>query len=204
MDQALESQSAQRQVRLSTLFWLMMASAFLLAHARSLGADGLWLLGYYLLFVVLSSALVGIAFGGWADVAYWSALTSLLAFLAVAGGHLPDPSIGVGWGLVGAACGAMIGLAPPKNVLFGVLVSGTVGLVAMLVVVLCHQVKIDQLIAFDIGCSAVVGATLRPFGDLLKWFEAKSKNPRVVLAAWLAICVMVGNMLVPVLTGIHR
>ncbi len=204
MDQALESYSAQRQVRLSTLFWLMAASAFLLAHARSLGADGLRLLGYYLLFVALCSSLVGIAFGRWADVAYWSALTSLLAFLAVAGGNLPDPSIGVGWGLVGAACGAMIGLASPKNFLLGVLVSGTVGLVAMLVVVLCHQVKIDQLIAFDTGCSAVVGATLRPFGDFLKWFESKSKNPRVVLAAWLAICVMVGNMLVPVLAGIQR
>jgi hypothetical protein len=88
--------------------------------------------------------------------------------------------------------------------LLGVLVSAAVGLVAMLVVVLSHQVKIDQLIAFDIGCSAVVGATLRPFGNLLKWFESKSKKPRVVLAAWLAICVMVGNMLVPVLAGIHR
>ncbi len=102
MDQALESHSAQRQVRLSTLFWLMVASAFLLAHARSLGADGLWLLGYYLLFVVLCSSLVGIAFGRWADVAYWSALTSLLAFLAVAGGHFARPKywsrLGIRWG----------------------------------------------------------------------------------------------------------
>ena len=48
------------------------------------------------------------------------------------------------------------------------------------------------------------GATLRPVGDFLKWFESRIGNPRVVLAAWLAICVMVSNMLVPVLAGVSR
>jgi len=46
MEEALESRSSQRQVSLSSLFWLMVATAFLLAYARTLGASALWMLGY--------------------------------------------------------------------------------------------------------------------------------------------------------------
>ncbi|MEN9648897.1 MAG: hypothetical protein RLZ17_938, partial [Actinomycetota bacterium] len=45
---------------------------------------------------------------------------------------------------------------------------------------------------------------LRPFIEILGWFERHSKAPRAVLAAWLSICVLVGNMLVPILAGVVK
>ena len=58
-------------------------------------------MGAYVFFIAFCSSLAGLIYGQWSNAIYWSALTSLLAFLAVAGGNLPDPSVGVGWGLVG-------------------------------------------------------------------------------------------------------
>ena len=204
MDEALPTRPNQQQLSLASLLWVTVASAMLLAYAKNLGSSTLVMLGFYTAFVFVCSLIAGQLSGKFADAFYWSSLVSLLAFLAVAGGTLPDPSIGIGWGLVGAACGVSVGLGVPRNMWLGIVFAAILGLLSMLVVVACHRVRITELIAFDVGCAALVGALLRPFVDFLRWFESRSGNPRLVLAAWLAICVMVGNMLVPILAGTHR
>jgi hypothetical protein len=192
------------QISLGSILWTMAALAALLGYSKNLNQSAMVLLGCYCAFVLLS-VLVAVALrAGWSDSFFWASLISVLAFLAVAGGTLPDRSIGIGWGLVGAACGVSFCVRWPIGVPMGTLVSAFIGLASMIVVVLSSRVAISQLMWFDIGCAAIVGAILRPSILFLDWFQKKSHMPRMVLSAWLCLSVMGGNLLVPILTGAAR
>lgn len=56
----------------------------------------------------------------------------------------------------------------------------------------------------SLACALVLAAMLRPFIQYLQCFEVQSRQPRYVLAAWLTLAIVVGNLLVPILAGVQR
>lgn len=60
------------------------------------------------------------------------------------------------------------------------------------------QEAVWQALAYSLFVLAI-GLTI-----LLQWFERESRQPRFVLASWLAISVLIGNLLVPILGGVQR
>ena len=189
---------------LSAVFWTTTAVALLLAHAIRLGDQALYQACVYTGFVVLSGMLLGGVSGDWKNAFFWGALYALLAYLAVAGGHLTQASIGIGWGLVGAFVGGLEGVQLIPNRFWGTVASILSAMLAMVLVIAVMRESFSGLAQFDVLCAGVVGFLLRPFTTLLLWYERESKQPRLLLVAWLATSVLVGNFLVPILGGVQR
>ena len=196
--------TSRNQFSLSSLLWITTALAMLLSYARWLGADSLQ---QAMIFAAFASAIglgVGWLIGNWRDCFFWSLLMTLLAYLAVAGGRLPNVAVFYGWGIIGAICGSMSVLAVPKNQLLAAILMGTVSCLAMIVTVAAFRFPFTELVMFDVGSAALLGAMFQPFLHFLQWFEKRSGQPRVLLASWLTISVLIGNFLVPVLGGVDR
>jgi hypothetical protein len=51
------------------------------------------------------------------------------------------------------------------------------------------------LAMIDVVSAALVGASLRALVELIQWFEAHSGQGRPVIAAWLTLSVIAGNLL---------
>jgi hypothetical protein len=49
--------------------------------------------------------------------------------------------------------------------------------------------------------AGVVGVLLRALVEIIGWFESHSRQPRSIIAAWLTLSVIVGNLLVPWMAG---
>ena len=192
------------QWTLASILWVTTAVALVLAYAIKLGPAAVWQAVFYAICVLGCGLAVGTIRRDWKNAMFWSALYALLAYLAVAGGNLPHPSIALGWGLVGALVGSCVGVELPRNWILATIVSALLGWIAMTILVLAMRQSITGLIAFDTCVAGFVGALLKPFTLLLKWFERQSNQPRFVLASWLAICVLIGNFLVPILGGVQR
>jgi uncharacterized membrane protein YccC len=131
----------------------------------------------------------------------------LLAFLAIAGGRLTNEAIVSGWGVVGAFCGALGALDGFRGRWIGPCVSSLgAGCLMLLCVKLSpmNPANISGMEWFDIVCAAAIGAVLYPAIKFLIWFETASKHPRFVMASWMTLFVMLGNLLVPVLSGSPR
>jgi hypothetical protein len=192
------------QLTLSGILWVTTALAMLLGYAARLGQEAIWQAVAYTVFVLVCGTTIGTFQRDWKNALFWGGLYAMLAFLAVAGGRLPHPSIALGWGLVGAAVGSCVGTNLPKNFLLGMITSAVLGWLAMAIVVLAMKQPLSGMIAFDTLVAALVGALLKPFTLLLQWFDRESRQPRFVLASWLAISVLIGNFLVPILGGVQR
>lgn len=192
------------QWTLASILWVTTAVALVLAYAMKLGTAAVWQAVFYAGCVVVCGLSIGTFRRDWKNAMFWSALYSLLAYLAVAGGNLPHLSIALGWGLVGALVGSCVGVDLPKNWILATVVSALLGWLAMAFLVLSMKQSITGLVAFDTVVAGFVGGLLKPFTLVLKWLEQQSRQPRYVLASWLAICVLIGNFLVPILGGVQR
>lgn len=199
-----QSTTQTDQFTLKTILWSTTALALLLGYARSFGQEILWLAVAYSLTALFAGLAIGVVNRNWKEGLFWSSLTTLMAFIAVAGGHLPNAAVGFGWGAVGAICGAVCGVQLPKSMWLGCLLSGALGALCMAVIVRGMGMPLDGLVMFDIVCAALVGVLLRPFIQYLQWFEQQSLQPRILLVSWLTVCMLVGNWLVPVIAGVSR
>lgn len=192
------------QWSLASILWVTTAVALVLAYAIRLGSGAVWQAVFYAICVLACGLAIGSIRRDWKNAMFWSALYALLSYLAVAGGNLPHPSIALGWGLVGALVGSCVGVDLPRNSVVATLVGGILGWAAMAALVLSMGQPLTGLVAFDTVVAGFVGALLKPFTLILKWFERQSRQPRFVLVSWLAICVIIGNSLVPILGGVQR
>jgi len=110
---------------------------------------------------------VGWLIENWRDYFFWSLLMTLLAYLAVAGGILPNVAVFYGWGIIGAICGSMSVLAVPKNQLLAAILMGVASCLAMIVTVAGFRFPFTQIVMFDVGLAALLGAMFQPcFCDL--------------------------------------
>ncbi len=186
------------QFRLSSLFWITTALAIVMAYARTLGTAELQMAFAYAGFVVVMVGLVGAVCRSWNDTAFWSIVVTLIAFIAVAGHPMPNQSIALGWGLVGAGCGALCGARFPKQVWRGAILSGVLGIVLMGLSVLASRASIfDLLTLFDIASAGIVGGLTRVFIELIGSLIQRAKISRLVFAAWIISCVVIGRATVP-------
>ena len=198
------AETSRSQVRLSDILWTTTAIAIVLAYARSLGDRTVLQAVFYSFAVLLFGCSLGLMARRLKDGLYWSGLIALLAFVAVAGGTLPSEAIAVGWGIVGALCGAMSGIQVPRNRILGTLASGILAGGAMAAAVIMAGQSMTPLIRFDIYCAIGVGLLIRVFVDFMLWLEVQVNHPRVVLASWLTLAFVVGNFLVPIVGGVQR
>lgn len=201
---SLADVSTDRQFSLQSLLWTTTAVAGLLAYASRLGGNAIQLGIAYAIFAMITGSAVGLAARNIKDSLFWSCLTTLLVYMAVAGGRLPNDAVGYGWGIAGAACGAINGVRFPQTLWLGTLFSGAVGLSGLAGCIRWLGQPLDNSVAFDLACALVLAAMLRPFIQYLQWFELQSRQPRYVLAAWLTLAIVVGNLLVPILAGVQR
>ncbi len=193
-----------QQMSLSDLLWATTAVALVIAYAQRWGQASLWLAAWYLMFVVATSFTLGVIERQLKNAFFWSGLGAWIAFLAVAGGRPPSPPVAIGWGTVGALCGGLCGLRIPKSAGWGTLISGLAGCLALVACLLALREQLAGLVLFDVACAAFVGTIFRPFCDFLQWFQLRSGQSRVVLAAWLSLCILLGNFLVPIVAGVER
>ncbi len=194
------------QFSLLSLMWITTAMALLFSYARWVGGDALQQAMVFTVFGTFIGLTIGWLIGDIKNCLFWSLLLTLLSYLAVAGGRLPNAAVLYGWGIVGSFCGAMSVLTVPKNQILAALLMGVVGCLAMIGTIACFPLTLplEPILLFDIGTAAIVGALLRPFLSFLQWFERRSGQPRVILASWLTISVLIGNFLVPILAGVRR
>lgn len=192
------------QWTLASLFWLTTTIALVLAYASRLGIQAYRQAVLYALMVLLCGLILGSIGRQWKNAWYWAGLYALLAYLAVAGGNLPHISIAYGWGLVGSVVGSVLAVVRSRHWAWVTLLCSLLGWSAMVAVVVVMGQPLSGLIAFDTLVAGLVGAILNPFTALLEWFERESRQPRIVIASWLALSVLIGNSLVPILAGIQR
>lgn len=194
----------KNQFSLQSIFWLTVALSLLFSYARYLGGDALQQAMIFSLMGLAVGCLLGPLVGNWQDSIFWALLMTLLAYLATAGGRLPNLAVFYGWGLVGAFCGSMSLVKQPVNLIAGAILMGALSSLVMVATLCCFGEPLKGLVLFDVGSAAVIGAILRPFLHYLQWFEKQSSQPRVIMASWLAISVLIGNFLVPILGGVER
>lgn len=188
----------QFQFRLSSLFWITTALAIVMAYARSFGPAELWMAFADFGFVVVMVGLIGSLCRSWSDSAFWSVLVTLTAFIAVAGHPLPNPAVGLGWGLVGAGCGALSGARCPRQLSWGVLASALMAMTSMCSVVLASNSSLGDLMTlFDVASAGIVGGLTRLFIELIQTLIQRSQISRYVLGAWIISCVVIGRAAVP-------
>ena len=192
------------QLSIASLFWITTALALLLGHAVKQGSDAILQGSLTVGFVLVCGLIVGSIRRDWNNAFFWGGLYGMLAFLAIAGGRLPHWSVGIGWGLVGASVGSCAGTNLPRAFIPAMVFCAALGALAMAVVVLTMRQDLSGMILFDTIIAAIVGGLIKPFTMLLHWIEKESGQPRFVLASWLAICMLIGNYLVPVLSGVER
>jgi hypothetical protein len=195
---------SQNQFSLRSILWLMLAVGLYLGYASWLGPSEV----VRAVVFALMSCGIGIALGlinrKLIDTLFWSTFVSMLAFLAVAGGRLTVDAVSYGWGVLGALVGGISVFDKPTALLVRMSLMSVVGGIAMYLMIQVLHGRFNELLWFDVGSAFVLGAMLAPFIGFLRWFENESKQPRILLAAWLTICVLIGNVLVPVLTGVSR
>ncbi len=161
-------------------------------------------LGVYVAVAAVIGGAVGGACRKTRDVLYWTLLTNILVYLAIAGGRLPNEAVVLAWSGVGATCGAVAAVGWPMKWVLGILCSAFLGLGSFVVGLLSLGEQIVGLIWFDVACAGFVGGLLRPVIVFLDKFLQQSKQPRLVMAAWLCMCILVGNFLVPIIGGVER
>jgi hypothetical protein len=141
---------------------------------------------------------IGLVGRSWNDTAFWSIVVTLIAFIAVAGHPMPNQSIAFGWGLVAAGCGSLCGARYPKQVWLGVLMSGVLGIVLMCLSIFFAQASVVDLLAlFDIASAGLVGGLTRLFIELINSLIRRAHVSRLVFAAWIISCVVIGRATVP-------
>ena len=200
----MDEQNDQTQFSLLSLCWLTLAVAMLLSYAQSLGAGSIWMLFIYVSIGVSVGVLVGAVSGKWHDCIFWSLLMNQLVYLAVAGGRLPNDAVFYGWAIIGAVAGALSAIPWPSNIWIGSTMIAFICSLLMVGSLVRFGYKIEGLVLFDVVCAFAVGTILRPFIQFLVWFQRHSKQPRIALASWLAISILVGNYLVPIVGGVQR
>ncbi|MEQ1825634.1 MAG: hypothetical protein ABL921_06790, partial [Pirellula sp.] len=92
----------------------------------------------------------------------------------------------------------------PSRVWQGALLTSVLAGAIMVACLRGFGVPIKELVLFDVACAAAVGAAVRPAIYMLKLYESQSRHSRLLMASWLTICILVGNLLVPVLGGVAR
>lgn len=198
------SGSRDNQFSLQSILWLITGLALLLAYAQSIGDRAHQHLMLYLLFGLVAGVVIGMLRGEVLETLFWSLLTNLLVYLAVAGGRLPSEAVMLAWGGVGAVCGALCGAGWPRRTALGIIVTSLAALVTAACMLMFLGESIRGLIWFDIVCAACVGLIFRPAVDYLKKLEKLSGQPRIVLAVWLSITILIGNWLVPIIGQVQR
>ncbi len=194
----------KKQLSILDDFWLTTVVAAILAYARTWGEATVQQAIVYMVLVLVLGGIIGLIAGQLKDALFWSGLTCLVVFIATAGGRLPSTGVLMGWGTVGALCGAQAGVGWPSRWWLAIPVSAILGLVGMLLTLVSLSEPFTGLVQFDLGTAAVVGTILYPFLRFLQGLERRLKQPRVVLTAWLTLVFLLGNELVPTIGGVQR
>jgi hypothetical protein len=198
------SSEAHSNLQFSTraVLWIMLTLGMALAYVRTADAKSLETGAVYAALGLVAGCLIGWVSGKLADALFWSLLITLLAYLSVFE-RVTHEAVAYGWGAVGALCGGVCGVRKPKGPVVGALVSGLLGLAAMAGCVAFYRQPMTAEVSFDVASAGVVGVLLRVLVELVGWFESQSRQPRSIIAAWLTLSVIVGNWLVPWMTGIR-
>lgn len=193
-----------RQFRLVDLFWIVTTLAAVLGYARYLGENAVAQAILWFVIAVFCGVLIGCAGGDWKNGLFWSCTITLLAFLAIAGGRLPNAAVVLGWCFVAAICGAMAGVQLPPSLWLGSFTSALLAASILMSAVVLAEEPLAGLVWFDVACAGLIGFLLRPFVQFLAWFERHSQQRRVLLVSWLVLAVVAGNAFVPLLAGVQR
>lgn len=209
MQDAYEIESASSGIKTKQLsmldnFWLITIVAAILAYVRTWGEATVQQAIVYMVLVLVLGGIAGLIAGQLKDALFWSGLTCLVALIATAGGRLPSTGVLIGWGTVGALCGAQAGVGWPSRWWLAIPVSAILGLLGMLLTLVSLSEPLTGLVQFDLGTATLVGAILYPFLRFLKDLERRSKQPRIMLTAWLTLVFLLGNYLVPIIGGVQR
>ncbi len=202
MDEAV--QLKRNQYSVGNILYLMTCAAAVIAYAKTIGESATFQLVAYMVAAICLGGLIGVARGDWANGMFWATLTNLLVFLAVAGGRLPSEEVTLAWGIVGATCGALCGVQLPARIVWRVITTCIVASLAMLGTLRLLDQTIEGVVWFDVACAAPIGIVLCLGIAFLQKFEADSRHSRYAMAAWLSGCVLLGNVLVPIIGGVQR
>jgi hypothetical protein len=196
--------SKPSQFTLRSWFWLTIALALLFYYAQSLGQRTLQQAAVFVIMALINGSFFGLIARRFTDGIFWSILICLLGFLATAGGRVPYLSLFYGWGLVGAVCGGISVLPRPRRWWTSSILMALASVIAMSICVGWFGDEVGILIGFDLIAAACVGAALAPFLMMLKLFEARTKQSKIVMAAWLVLSVILGNYLITLLSNVGR
>jgi len=203
MASPLEPPSPKFQYTTLGILSIMATLGMTLAYVRNVTQAELWMGLCFVVAGLVAGSLIGLAARRFTDGLFWGTLVPVWAYLSILGDKTPGPAIAYGWGAVGAACGALCGVRRPRAAWLGALLSGIVGICLMTACVLASGEPLEGYGQFDVLSAGVVGIMLRILVEIVHWFQARSGQPRHVIAAWLTLSVIVGNLLVPVMTGIR-
>ncbi|HBE68787.1 MAG TPA: hypothetical protein DDW52_11630 [Planctomycetaceae bacterium] len=180
------------------------AVAMLLSYAASIGPESTRQLLVYLLVALVTAIVAGLIARDFGNALFWSVLTNVLIYLAVAGGRLPSENVVYAWSAVGASCGALSGIEWPKNFPLRCATSGIVAGCVMVAALKLLKEDIRELIWFDVLCAVPIGIVLCVAIYGLKQFLAASRHPPLIMAAWMCGLILLGNLLVPIIGGVQR
>lgn len=194
----------KNQFSVANILYVTTSFALAMAYAKSIGEAALLQLVFYMIAGICGGVLAGLCVGDMQDTIFWASLTNLLVFLAVAGGRLPSEAVVYAWGIVGAVCGAIGGAKFPNSVgrRCVVMCVMAVGCMSLSLFVLGQEIK--GLIWFDVGCAALIGCVLCVGIMSLQKFESESGQSRFAMATWLSGCILLGNVLVPIIGQVQR
>lgn len=197
-------QNRDSQISLRSIFWVMTAGAILLAYAQSLGPLAVHQAIVYSSVAIVTGGVVGLLFRRIKDAIYWSGLISCMAYLAIAGGRLPTDAIVYAWAVLAAVAGAVSGVIFPRKLWLTMTGMSFFGAGVMTLFLKIYGVPMTDLVKFDVYCAVGIGAAIPAAVFAIMFSESKYPCSRWIMAAWLSMSVMVGNMLVPVLGGVQR
>ncbi|GAB5403776.1 MAG: hypothetical protein Aurels2KO_20070 [Aureliella sp.] len=202
MNEAVQLKSNQYSV--ANILYLMTCAAAIIAYAKAIGESATFQLVVYIVAAICFGGLIGFFRRSWSNGMFWATLTNLLVFLAVAGGRLPSEAVTIAWGIVGGVCGALCGVELPARVVWRGVSMCVVAPVVMVCSLRVLSQAIEGLVWFDVVCTAPIGVVLCLGIAFLQRFESESGHPRYAMAAWLSACVLLGNVLVPIIGGVQR
>ena len=184
------------QYSLKSILWMTTAAAMLLAHARNLGVRAVSLLIAYTVFWFIWVAVFASMTPKRKELLFWSGLIVTEAFLAVSAVKLLNLNLAYGWGMVAAVSGSFASVSQTQRVFIAAIVNSVLSSAAMAAMMAALREPLGIESSLDLAGAAGVGFAVTYFVRFLQWFTSETRQPWLVVAAWLTISVLIGNWLV--------